>query len=485
MASAGPYEDGRAAFERRDYATALKLLKPLAEQGHADAELSLGMMYDNGQGVPQDYAEAMKWYRKAADQGGAGAQAALGDMYGQGRFGQGGGWAVPTDFVEAAKWYRKAADQGLAGAQAVLGFMYLKERGVPQDYAEAMKWYRKAADQGHAVAQVSLGLMYEMGQGVPTDYVEAVRWYRKAADQGYAVAQYYLGVIYDNGTGVPQDYAEAMKWYRKAADQGIAEAQYNLGVIYDNGSGVPQDYVQAHKWFSLAADRGDEDAVQHRDQAAAKMTPAQIAEAQRLAREWKPAKTKADPPPQIASTNNSSPASVPMTQEHGIYVVPVLINNKIELNFIVDSGATDVTIPADVVRTMIRSGTLTEEDFGAKRTYILADGSRVESRTFRIRSLKVGDRVVENVMGSEAHVAGQLLLGQSFLGKFKSWSIDNTKHALVLEWAVLAPSPPSRPPTPPTTPTPLRAGSVCLNRTLGSISGSSAGFRLPRSAVAG
>lgn len=122
-----------------------------------------------------------------------------------------------------------------------------------------------------------------------------------------------------------------------------------------------------------------------------------------------------------------------MTQQGGTFVVPVLINSKIELSFVVDSGAADVSIPADVVRTMIRSGTLTEKDFGAKKTYVLADGSRVESRTFRIRSLKVGERIVENVLASEAHVAGELLLGQSFLGKFKSWSIDNTKHALVLE----------------------------------------------------
>ena len=120
-------------------------------------------------------------------------------------------------------------------------------------------------------------------------------------------------------------------------------------------------------------------------------------------------------------------------QPSGTFAVPVLINGAITLNFMVDSGASDVTIPMDVVLTLMRTGTLTTNDFVGKETYTLADGSRVESRTFRIRSLKVGDKVVENVMGSEAHVKGSLLLGQSFLGKFKSWSIDNTKHALVLE----------------------------------------------------
>ncbi len=97
--------------------------------------------------------------------------------------------------------------------------------------------------------------------------------------------------MYDNSRGVPQDYAEAVKWYCKAAEQGFAEAQFNLGVIYGKGQRVPQDYVQAHMWYNLAASRlppgSDRDmAVMNREALAARMTPAQIAEAQRLAREW-------------------------------------------------------------------------------------------------------------------------------------------------------------------------------------------------------
>ena len=88
------------------------------------------------------------------------------------------------------------------------------------------------------------------------------------------------------GRGVPQDDAEAVKWYRKAADQGYALAQTNLGIMYDDGRGVPQDYVQAHMWFNLAVAAAGNSAMA-RD-IAAKMTPAQIAEAQKLAREWKP-----------------------------------------------------------------------------------------------------------------------------------------------------------------------------------------------------
>jgi clan AA aspartic protease (TIGR02281 family) len=122
-----------------------------------------------------------------------------------------------------------------------------------------------------------------------------------------------------------------------------------------------------------------------------------------------------------------------MKRQGGTFVVPVLINNALILNFTVDSGASDVSIPADVVMTLVRTGTIVDADFIGEQTYVLADGSKVKSHRFRIRSLQVGDRVIENVVGSVAPVKGSLLLGQSFLGRFKSWSIDNASHALVLE----------------------------------------------------
>ena len=111
-----------------------------------------------------------------------------------------------------------------------------------------------------------------------------------ATEQGYTDAQVTLASMYGNGWGVPQDYAEAAKWYRMAAEQGHAGAQFVLGTMYDGGQGVPQDYVQAHLWYNLAAAQGIEPASKNRDITADKMTPAQINEAQRLAREWKPKK---------------------------------------------------------------------------------------------------------------------------------------------------------------------------------------------------
>jgi uncharacterized protein len=118
---------------------------------------------------------------------------------------------------------------------------------------------------------------------------EAAKWFRKAADQGLAVAQSELGVSYRSGRGVTQDDAEAAKWFRKAADQGDDKGQYNLGLLYASGQGVPQDYVLAHMWFNLSAAQGNQLATYSRDfMAEHHMTPAQIAEAQKLAREWTP-----------------------------------------------------------------------------------------------------------------------------------------------------------------------------------------------------
>ena len=113
---------------------------------------------------------------------------------------------------------------------------------------------------------------------------------RARAEAGVAEAQLDLGFMYANGRGVPQDYEKAERWYRLAAEQGHTTAQNGLGFMYENGAGVPQDYVEAHKWYNLAAARGNDLANKVRDLLAEKMTPAQIAKAQRLAGEWRPKK---------------------------------------------------------------------------------------------------------------------------------------------------------------------------------------------------
>jgi TPR repeat protein len=139
-AQADLFRDAAAAFLSQDYATASRLLPPLAEQGNADAQSILGNMYDKGFGIPQDYAEAVKWYRLAAEQGDAFAQCALGNMYRS-------GLGTPQDYAEALKWYRLAAEQGNANALSNLGVMYSQGVAVPQDYVEAHKWANVAASR--------------------------------------------------------------------------------------------------------------------------------------------------------------------------------------------------------------------------------------------------------------------------------------------------------------------------------------------------
>ena len=138
---AGPLEDAAAAHGRGDYATALRIIRPLADQNNATAQALMGILYSTGRGVQQSYVEAAKWYLLAANQGQADAQYNLGNLYGNGQ-------------------------------------------GVPQNYTEAMKWYRLAADQGNAEAQFNLGAMYAIGQGVPRDLVRALLWLNLSAAQG-------------------------------------------------------------------------------------------------------------------------------------------------------------------------------------------------------------------------------------------------------------------------------------------------------------
>jgi hypothetical protein len=161
-----------------------------------------------------------------------------------------------------------------------------------QDYANALASWRRAAEAGDTEAQFILGTAYEEGDGVPKNEAEAVRWFRVAAAKGCHYSECHLGVAYAEGDGVPQDYREAVKWFTLAAAAGDDRAQFHPATAYADGRGVTQDYIQAHMWFNLAADINCKIDVSNLDALARKMTPQQIAEAQRLAREWKQTKQK-------------------------------------------------------------------------------------------------------------------------------------------------------------------------------------------------
>ena len=229
-----------AASKRGDFATVLRIVRPLAETGHAKSQQRLGYLNETGSGVPKDNLEAMKWYKLAAA-------------------------------------------QGLPAAQYSVGNMYDSGTGVSRNYSEALKWYRLAANQSYAMAQFHLGMMYQDGTGVQANKFEAFKWFELAAAQGNVKAESNIGVMYYEGLGVRQDNAKALYWYRLAAQHGSAKAQGNLGALYFNGRIVQQDLVRAYMWTSLSARTGAAEELKKRDEAASHLTGQQTRQAEQLA----------------------------------------------------------------------------------------------------------------------------------------------------------------------------------------------------------
>lgn len=132
------------------------------------------------------------------------------------------------------------------------------------------------------------------------------------------------------------------------------------------------------------------------------------------------------------AASHASAETYQLKRKGGVLIVPVQVNSAITLDFMIDSGASDVVIPLDVFSTLSRTGTITSKDMLDSQTYELADGSHQEARRFRIRSLKIGNLELHDVVGSIAPTGGTLLLGQSFLSHLPSWSIDNQHDLLVV-----------------------------------------------------
>ena len=243
-AQADVLEDGKAAYEAKDYEKAAATFLPLAQEGDAEAQSYMGYMAE----------------------------------YGLGR---------KVDKVEAFKWYEKSASQGYDYSQQNLGVSYELGRGTKQNYANAALWYSKAAEQGNKKSQGNLGRLYESGKGVPKNLAKAVTWYRKASEQGDSAAQNNLATLYYNGRGVPQDFEKARSLYAKAAKQGNETAFFNLGVMFRDGDGVKKDPVAAHVYFNLSAASGDTDAKTERNTIARKLSSENLKAAQQSASAWK------------------------------------------------------------------------------------------------------------------------------------------------------------------------------------------------------
>ena len=335
-------EQGLDAHRRGDHAEAFAQFQAAADSGVAQAQYRLALMYFNGESVPESYRDALRWFERAAEAGHADAQYRVAAMYDASE------GVRSSNPLTAYKWYKRAAEQGQVEAQFVMGNLYADGVRVPQNYEKAFAWYKKAAQSGHVLAQYEVARYFDVGlesvlctqsvspakcrertrnahlQKVQQDDAVAFDWFLKAARGGHAAAQLRVGQMYEDGEGTKRDYQRAVEWYTRAAEQGLIEARYRLaqhdqspaptGVLqvpdlptrsaelrraeegaadaqlkvatmFDKGLGVPKDYIKAYMWYNLAAAQGDPAAREGRDQLEGRMTPPQIAEAQRLSRE--------------------------------------------------------------------------------------------------------------------------------------------------------------------------------------------------------
>jgi uncharacterized protein len=195
-ASADELTDALIRYVMRDYARAVELLTPLAEQGNAVAQLKLGIIYARGEGVPRDGVAALRWLAGAAEQGQSEAQFELGVAHRD-------GLATPVNGKLAMYWFQRAAEAGVPRACNAIGEMYLGHPDVPQDYAAALVWFLRGAQEDDADSLYNIGVRYLLGQGVIADEIEAYKWFDLAAAAG-------LGELRDNAVDLRQAIGERL-----------------------------------------------------------------------------------------------------------------------------------------------------------------------------------------------------------------------------------------------------------------------------------
>ena len=270
---ADPFQDATWAYEAGDFAAAMALWLPLAEGGNAQAQMILGIMHEDGRGVPFDPILAHMWQNVAAANGNEKARQ-LRDTVAR--------YMTLAQVTEAQK---RAA-----------GWVIEHPRGITLAPVSALSELRERGNGGDAEAQFKHAEIYDIGKGTPQDFGKALLWYDKAARKGNAGAQRNLGIMYYGARGVVQNHPEAAKWLRLAADQGDGQAQVILGGMHERGEGMARDAVRAHMWLNLAGAHGIKCGRGTRDELAKKMTPVEIAKAQDLARLWMAAHDPSGPP---------------------------------------------------------------------------------------------------------------------------------------------------------------------------------------------
>ena len=235
-------------YPKKDYEQARAYYEQSGDNPYA--QISLGFLYYNGQGVEQDMEKGKELFQSVADTGVI-----------EGYYGLASAAENEWDFETALEHYNKVVEDGteplyIAGAMRGLGYMYLDGKAVERDIEKGVEWYTKAADLGDISAMNNLGNLYKTGEEVvrdgekvEQDGEKAIEWYTKAADSGNTSAMYNIGYMYMEGEAVEQDGEKAIEWYTKAVDLGNTDVMDDLGYMYAKGEGVEQDDDKALEWY--------------------------------------------------------------------------------------------------------------------------------------------------------------------------------------------------------------------------------------------
>ncbi len=252
------YKQAVEAFGQADYTQSIKLLEPIAEKDHAEAQYLLADIYLTGKLGAVDDVTGVNWLTKAAQNGHVRAASMMGVRYFNGD-------GVEVDHDKAAILLKAAAEAKNAKAQLLMGFLHFHGKGVEQSDDIASRYYYAAANNGEAAAVERL---------------------IKLSERGSAEALTYAGLLYKDGIGVGTDAPKAAQLVLGGAEKNFGLAQYMISHAYGSGQGFEQDYLKAHMWANLAAANEHEGATKRRDVWSQLMTPEQIADAQDMAREW-------------------------------------------------------------------------------------------------------------------------------------------------------------------------------------------------------
>lgn len=248
-------QEAKQAVLIEDYDTALRILRPLAENGDPVAQLNLGVMYRRGHGVERDEARGLELYRLSAEQGFAGGQHNLGAVLLNSA-------KTPEERVAAVKFFKLAADQGNEPSAEVLDGLFRIGLEAAQDgnFEVALRHWFPLAENGSARAQMNLATMYSKGDGVDKDPALAFNWYLKAAEQGISKGQFLIGQMLQDGEGTKKNPVEALNWFLRAAKQGDTNSQVIISAALALGEDVKRDIWGALYWGYAAQIEGSEDA---------------------------------------------------------------------------------------------------------------------------------------------------------------------------------------------------------------------------------